>query len=417
MTYDAARYRFSMLNITQNVECIAVKERLSCSPVIFLSEMSQLMNWRCRVFVSALPLSCLSLCHLASPVVAQDLISWSTPSYPIASAPPSSTSTLPLRGEPELLVSPNHRDAYVVGPGDQIQVAVFNVSEFSGQYTVLVDGSLGLPFVGLVDVQGLTLQEVDDLLTQSYAPMLTRPPQLTVTLLKPRPVRVVVAGEVRRPGSYSISFDDGGTEETSIGWPTLTQVIRESGGITEQADVRRIELIRPNRSGEATVFEANLWDLIQSGDLDQDIRLRDGDRIIVPVATSPPEESLRVATSNFSPDSIEVQVVGEVPLGGTISLPVNASLNQAILAAGGLDNPRVQSSSVELVRLNLDGTVLRETYPVDLASEPNDENNPILRANDVVVVRRNTLARSSDFLSVLTAPFIGILTLLNILGL
>jgi polysaccharide export outer membrane protein len=280
-----------------------------------------------------------------------------------------------------------------------------------------VDGSLGLPFVGLVDVQGLTLQEVDDLLTQSYAPMLTRPPQLTVTLLKPRPVRVVVAGEVRRPGSYSISFDDGGTAETSIGWPTLTQVIRESGGITEQADVRRIELIRPNRSGEATVFEANLWDLIQSGDLDQDIRLRDGDRIIVPVATSPPEEALRVATSNFSPDSIEVQVVGEVPLGGTISLPVNASLNQAILAAGGLDNPRVQSSSVELVRLNLDGTVLRETYPVDLASEPNDENNPILRANDVVVVRRNTLARSSDFLSVLTAPFIGILTLLNILGL
>lgn len=403
-----------MLNLTQNVECIEVKGRPSGKPVVPLREMSQLMNW--RVFFAALPLSYLSLCSLPFAGAAQALSPESASSQQPISTPLASTATLPLRGSPEPLSSPGQRDPYVLGAGDQIQIDVFNVEEFSGDYTVLVDGSLGLPFVGLVDVQGLTLQEVDDLLTRQYASLLTRPPQLTVTLLRPRPVRVVVAGEVRRPGAYSISFEDGGSEETSIGWPTLTQVIRESGGITELADVRNVELIRPNRNGEATIFEANLWDLIQAGDLDQDIRLRDGDRIIVPVATSPPEESLRVATSNFSPDNIEVQVVGEVPEGGLISLPVNASLNQAILAAGGLDNPRAQSSSVELIRLNLDGTVLRKTYPVDLASAPNEETNPILRSNDVVVVRRNTLARSSDLLGVITAPFVGVLTLFNLLG-
>lgn len=422
------------------------------------------------------------------------------------------------------------RDAYVLGAGDQIQVSVFNVPEFSGSYTVLVDGTLSIPWLGNVDVDGMTLREATTLLTQRYGTMLTRPPQVTVTLATPRPVRVVVAGEVRRPGSYNISFTEGSSSDTSsLSWPTLTQVIQDaggvtqqanvhhiqvirpnrsggatvmavnlweliqsgdlaqdlqlrdgdrvvvsaaarspeedvriaaanfspqdprpmrvavageirrpgtyarevapgevgptltevirgSGGITEQADVRRIQVIRPTPTGEPMVLEANLWDLIQSGDLEQDIRLRDGDRVIVSMATAPPEESLRIATSNFSPDNIVVQVAGEVPRGGNIELPVNASLNQAILAAGGLDNPRAQSSSVELVRLNRDGTVLRQTYDVDLSAPPNDQNNPILRADDVVIVRRNTIARTTDWLNVLVAPFLGVSTFLNLFG-
>ena len=179
---------------------------------------------------------------------------------------------------------------------------------------------------------------------------------------------------------------------------------------------RKIEVVRPHRSGNMSVLQVNLWDLIQAGDLEQDVRLRDGDRIVVPLATTLPEDFLRIATSNFAPEAIIVQVVGEVPRGGNVTLPVNATLNQAILAAGGLDNPRIQSSSVDLVRLNQDGTVLRETYTVDLSAAPNEANNPVLRANDVVLVQRNTLARSSDFLRVLTAPVVGILGLLNLFG-
>ena len=75
-----------------------------------------------------------------------------------------------------------------------------------------------------------------------------------------------------------------------------------------------------------------------------------------------------------------------------------------------LDDKAVQT-------LTPSNTIRKRNKKPAINIEPNDENNPILRANDVVVVRRNTLARSSDFLSVLTAPFIGILTLLNILGL
>jgi polysaccharide export outer membrane protein len=484
------------------------------------------MHW--RLFFSALPLSGLALCSLpTAQALAQASVPWSGPESPRtvpSPAPQPIVSTTPQS------VSLGQRDAYVLGAGDQIQVDVFNVPEFSGSYTVLVDGTLSIPWLGNVDVQGMTLRESTTLLTQRYAAMLTRPPQVTVTLKTPRPVRVVVAGEVRRPGSYDISFTEvSSSDGSSISWPTLTQVIQDAGGVTEQANVHRIQVIRPNRSGTATVMavnlweliqsgdlaqdlqlrdgdrvvvsaaarspeedlriasanfspqeprlmrvavageirrpgtyskevdpgevgptlteiiresggiteqadvrrvqiirptpigepmvlEANLWDLIQSGDLDQDIRLRDGDRVMVSAATAPPEELLRVATANFSPDNIVVQVVGEVAQSGSIELPVNASLNQAILAAGGLDNPRVQSSSVELVRLNRDGTVLKQTYDVDFSAPPNDQNNPILRSDDVIIVRRTTIARTTDWLNVLAAPFIGVSTFIRLFG-
>lgn len=484
------------------------------------------MHW--RLFFTALPLSGLALCFLpTSQALAQASLPWSGPEG--SSSRPSPVPP-PMVGATPQAASLGQRDAYVLGAGDQIQVDVFNVPEFSGSYTVLVDGTLSIPWLGNIDVDGMTLREATTLLTQRYAAMLTRPPQVTVTLTAPRPVRVVVAGEVRRPGSYSIRFTEGSSgEASSISWPTLTKVIQDAGGVTEQADVHRIQVIRPNRSGGTTVMavnlweliqsgdlaqdlqlrdgdrvvvsaaarspeedariaaanfspqaprpmrvavagevrrpgsyarevapgevgptlteiirtsggiteqadvrriqvirptptgepailEANLWDLIQAGNLEQDIRLRDGDRVIVSMATTPPEESLRIATSNFSPDNIVVQVAGEVPRGGNVELPVNASLNQAILAAGGLDNPRARSSSVELVRLNRDGTVLRQTYDVDLSAPPNEQTNPILRADDVVIVRRNTLARTTDWLNVLAAPFVGVSTFLRLFG-
>lgn len=480
------------------------------------------MPW--RSFLLNVPLACLSVGLLgATSAMAQDSRPWPSPS---SETPPSPTSTLPaarFSGQPILF---SQQDPYVLGSGDEIQVNVFNVPEFSGSYTILVDGTISIPWLGDVDIQGRTLREAADLLTQRYAPLLARPPQVTVTLGSPRPVRVVIAGEIRRPGSYTVggSTDEAGVQGTTLTqviqraggvtdqadvhrvqivrpnrsgaptimevslWdliesanldqdiplrdgdrvmvfaaarspeedariaaanfspqearsirvavagevrrpgaysstvapgetnPTLTDIIRTSGGITELADVRRVQVIRPTPSGEPMVLEANLWALIQTGALEQDIRLRDGDRVLVSVAVTPPEESLRIATSNFSPDSIQVQVVGEVPRGGNLELPVNASLNQAILAAGGLDNPRAQSSSVEIVRLNRDGTVLRQTYPVDLAASPNEANNPILRADDVVIVRRNTLARTTDWLNVLAAPFVGVSTFLRLFG-
>ncbi|MEA5452253.1 SLBB domain-containing protein [Leptolyngbya sp. CCNP1308] len=314
-------------------------------------------------------------------------------------------------------------EAYVLGPGDRIRIDIFNIPEFSGPengiHEVLVDGTLSLPMAGVVTVQGLTLAETQAALVASYAPLLTRPPQLTVTLLSARPVRVVVAGEVNRPGTYTIELEaeaSGGTGGAGRQWPTLTQLIQAAGGITQQANVKDIQVRRPQRQGEA-ILTTSLWDLIQTGDISQDVRLRDGDTIVIPQAVAiSPEESVAISSANFSPEEMPVQVVGEVASPGSVTLPANATLNQAILAAGGFESSRAQRSTVELVRLNPDGSVDQRTVDVDLAAAANDTTNPILRPNDVVIVDRNAAAAAGDTLGLFLRPFTSLTTVLRLLG-
>lgn len=313
-------------------------------------------------------------------------------------------------------------EAYTLGPGDRIRIDIFNIPEFSGPengvHEVLVDGTLALPMVGIVDVEGLTLTEAQAALTASYAPLLTRPPQLTVTLLSARPVRVVVAGEVNRPGTYTIELESeaGGGSSAGRQWPSLTQVIQEAGGITQQANIKDIQVRRQQLQGDA-VITTSLWDLIRTGDISQDIRLRDGDTIVVPKAVAiSPEESVAVSSANFSPAEMPVQVVGEVASPGGVTLPANATLNQAILAAGGFESSRAQTSTVQLVRLNPDGSVDQRTVEVNLAASANDTTNPILRPNDVVIVDRNFAAATGDTLGLFLRPLTPLAAVLRLFG-
>jgi polysaccharide export outer membrane protein len=342
-----------------------------------------------------------------------------TPVYP--PLPSSGPGAAPAG---ETAIAPAFPQSYVLGPGDRIRVDIFNIPEFSGPengvHEVLLDGTLALPMAGLVDVEGLTLAQTQEVLTEAYRPLLTRPPRLTVTLLSARPVRVVVAGEVNRPGTYTINLDTetaGATGGTSRQWPTLTQVIREAGGITQRANVRQVQIRRPQRQGEEAMITANLWDLIRTGDISQDLRLRDGDTIVLPTATDPSaEESVGLSTANFSPAEIPVQVVGEVVRPGTVELPANATLNQAILAAGGFRNSRARTSTVQLVRLNPDGSVDQRPLQVDLGVAANNENNPILRPNDVVMVDRSALAQVGDTLGVILNPVSAVNAILRLFG-
>ncbi len=94
------------------------------------------------------------------------------------------------------------KEAYILGPGDLIEIDIFNVPEYSGQngqHRVLVDGSLNLPLIGSVFVKGLTLQQAAKVINDGYAPYLTRP-IVTLSLEEPRPLNIGVAGEVNRPG-------------------------------------------------------------------------------------------------------------------------------------------------------------------------------------------------------------------------
>ncbi|MEH2379166.1 MAG: SLBB domain-containing protein [Nostoc sp.] len=241
------------------------------------------------------------------------------------------------------------------------------------------------------------------------------------------PRTVTIIGEVNRPGSYLVTPGNtdaqGGATTNSgtaspTGLPNVTRVIQLAGGITAQADVRNLKLRRPTRTGSEQAIDINLWQLLQSGDANQDIIVQDGDTIVIPTATEiNPAEATQLATTTLSPTSIQVGVVGEVKKPGLTQVQPNSSLNQAILAAGGFNDARASSKAVDLIRLNPNGSVTKRIVKMDFSAGINEQTNPILRNNDVVVVSRSGAASFGDSVNTVTGPLGIVLNLLNLFGL
>lgn len=291
-------------------------------------------------------------------------------------------------------------DAYTLAAGDRINIAIFGVPEYSGEALVLPDGSLNLPTAGSVYVEGLTLQEAASAIATQYSPFVKRP-HVTVSLQTLRPVRVGIAGEVNRPGSYNLS------SEEQTGFPTLTEAIEQAGGITSTADLQRIEVRRPQAGSEQEqVININLWEMLQTGDLSEDIIVQGGDTIFIPEAEAlDPADAIQLGSASFAPEAVSIYVVGEVTQPGVVNVPQNTPLNQAILAAGGFNQRRAERDSVKLIRLNPNGTVSQRVIPVNFEEGIDEESNPTLQNNDVIVVGRSSLAQFSDTSEQLLGPF------------
>ncbi len=215
-----------------------------------------------------------------------------------------------------------------------------------------------------------------------------------------QPLNIAVVGEVNRPGTYTVGAGgSGGTGGGIIGLTTVTRAIQTAGGITPLADIRQIQVRRQRKDGTEQLITLDLWQLLETGALTNDIILQQGDTIVVPTATSIDlAEAPQVALASFSPAAIRVNVVGEVLKPGTLELPPNTSLNQALLAAGGFNNSRARKDDVELIRLNPNGTVSKEVVPVDFSQGLDEQTNPTLRNGDVIVVGRSGLAKTRDTL-------------------
>ncbi|MGB7248039.1 MAG: polysaccharide biosynthesis/export family protein [Phormidesmis sp.] len=340
--------------------------------------------------------------YLLSPVSA-NAQSIETPQQSIGSTTPPPDSAFEIASESAFESSLTNA-SYRLGPGDRISLTFFNVPEYDGEKQVAVDGSLSLPLIGKLAVSGLTLEETTQAVSRAYANYL-RTPLVTVDLVLPRPIQIGISGEVNQPGAYEISLTDS-EEETAVEWPTIVEAIQLAGGITDQADIKQIEIRRAQGSGKAQeIIQLNLWEVLVTGNIQNDVTLRHGDAINIPTATAlSAEELTQLSAANFSPDSIQVTVVGEVPEPGTLEIVPNAPLNQALLAAGGFDPQRADTETVELIRLNPDGTVSQTTIPIAFDQGINETTNPSLRDNDVVVVGRSSRAAFSDNVDGLFGP-------------
>ena len=240
-----------------------------------------------------------------------------------------------------------------------------------------------------------TVAQVDPTSSQNLA-------SATFAPISTQPLRIAVVGEVNRPGPYTL------TPNGTV--PRVSNAIQEAGGITQQANVQNIVLRRISPTGTETSIALNFWELLQTGDLSQDLPLQEGDTIVIPQAEDlSSAQIIRLSASSLSPAQITVNIVGEVVTPGAIQVAPNTPLNQAILAAGGLNN-RASKGSVQLVRLNPDGTVLQQNISLDLTQALNTDNNPSLRSNDTIVVGRKGIVQAGDAIGTVLGSFLSPLT-------
>ncbi len=196
-------------------------------------------------------------------------------------------------------------DAYRLGPGDELVITLWGDTESMHSYTVSKEGSIYIqPRVGNIQVASLTLKEVQALLfkrlSSVYATLGSRT-YMDVTLGKLKAINVSFVGEASTPGMLAIHP-----------MSTVLTGIIQAGGIRKSGSLRKIQVLRNNKVH--AVFD--LYDYLIEGDTKAEIRLHDGDVILVPP---------RLST---------VTLLGEVVRPGIYEIKPGETLNQLIHFAG-----------------------------------------------------------------------------------
>jgi len=210
-------------------------------------------------------------------------------------------------------------DDYALGPGDELLLILTGDVELTHELGVTREGTLVIPQVGQLSVNGLTLAQLRDLLyarlgrvysgVRRGANATTR---FSISVTRLRTLQVFVAGDVARPGAYLVS-----------GASTILSALYAAGGPTENGTVRQVVV----RRGGQAVDSLDLYDYLLQGNASHDIRLESGDIIFVGVrgtrvkmtgrVTRPaiyelrPGETLRDVlrdAGGFEPDAVRTRV-------------------------------------------------------------------------------------------------------------
>jgi polysaccharide export outer membrane protein len=280
-----------------------------------------------------------------------------------SASPTSPQGTVPLKSQPFPTLSNTPTVDYYLGVGDAIDIKVFGYDEYTGKQVILPDGTITLPLVGKVNAVDLTTEQLTQDMTVRLKRYLTNP-VVTISIANQRPLRVVVTGEVQRPGMIQLqtlgTVTTASTDGTGNFAPTLSEAIQQAGGITRKADLRQIILKRRNPNGEPIEIKTDLWQAVRSGDNLNDPLLQDGDSIYIPVLTANSDIDSRLAArTSFSAKTVRVRVVGEVTRPGEVEVSPDSSLSTAIAVAGG-PTEKAKMDKVVFVRLADNGQVERK---------------------------------------------------------
>jgi polysaccharide export outer membrane protein len=220
---------------------------------------------------------------------------------------------------------------YVVGPQDVLTITSYDQADLSGKFAVEADGTFTYPLIGRFRAGGFTLRQVEENLKKRLKDEgYFRNPQVTVAVEQYKSQKVFIVGEVRTPGSYTLSGNMNLVEAIARAGSTLPSASGEvvivhagenaSGPTVPDADDDTKELVR-----------VNLRDL-ENGAFSQNALLKDGDTVFVPRAQS-------------------VYVFGQVKNPGAYGLQQpNTTVLQALALAGGVTD-RGTMARIKIIRI------------------------------------------------------------------
>jgi polysaccharide export outer membrane protein len=223
---------------------------------------------------------------------------------------------------------------YVIGPGDTVRIQLYGKENRHYNLVVTREGHVQFPGIGPVMVTGMRFEELKAVLQDRIAQQMIGE-KASITMGPLRSIRVFVLGDVKRPGSYTVSA-----------LSTMTNALFASGGITPIGTLRDIQLKRRGR----LVTRLDLYDLMLRGDTSADVRLQPGDVIFVP------------------PVGRTVGVDGEVRRPAIYELRKETDVEDILGFAGGL-LPTAYGPATKLERISAQGE--RTIVDLDLSIAAN----------------------------------------------
>ena len=154
---------------------------------------------------------------------------------------------------------------YVLGPGDQLVVDIYGAAQESMTLTVSPDGDIVIPDFGPVQVSGLTVSAAQARIRSRVGSYFTTS-EIKASLGQTRTIMVNVMGEVRTPGTYTLSA-----------FATVFHALYQAGGINSLGTLRNIKVFRQGRQ----ISVVDVYEFILNGRLSGNVRLQDNDVIQV----------------------------------------------------------------------------------------------------------------------------------------
>ncbi len=276
---------------------------------------------------------------------------------------------------------------YKVGPLDILEITSRIGSEHK-TYLVIVrsDGTISYSFVDDLPVEGFTVREIDEKLTERLSAFV-RKPRIDILVKEFNSKSALVMGEIGslRYAQYQVIsgryFLKGKTK--------LLDLLVMAGGYTKDADIKKVKLIRGDK-----IYYINLYDLIYRGEVEQNVIIDDGDVVDVPEL---PEFGERV------------YVLGEVNRQGVYSLEDTPDLLAALSFAGSYTRTAVEENTIIIRGYQPGKKPMILTADINAILTKGDiAQNIALMDGDIVYLPRSTIGDINEFI-INTVPLLDYL--------